>query len=63
MSGPLYAIRKSRDGQFYFYLRAANMEIIATSEMYTTKAAAERGVEAVRKNAPTPTVLDMTEDN
>ncbi len=62
MSGPLYAIRKSKDGQFYFYLRAENMEIIATSEMYTTKASAKRGIESVRKNAPTDIVIDMTED-
>ena len=32
-----FKIKKSKDGQYYFTLQAANNEIIATSEMYTTK--------------------------
>jgi len=59
--GPLFAIRKSSDGQYYFYLRAENMEIIATSEMYTTKAAAKVGIASVQKNAPIAPTVDMTE--
>jgi len=37
--------RKSKDGREYFVLKAANHEIIGTSEMYVTKSNAERGVE------------------
>lgn len=62
MDGPLFAIRKSKDGKFYFYLRAENMEIIATSEMYETIAGARNGIESVRKNSPRAVVIDMTED-
>jgi uncharacterized protein len=36
--------------QFRFVLKAGNGEIILQSEQYTTKAAANNGVESVRKN-------------
>lgn len=62
LSEPLFAIRKSKNGKFYFYLRAENMEIIATSEMYETIAGARNGIESVRKNAPKATIVDMTSD-
>ena len=63
LTGSLFAIRKSKDGKFYFYLRAENSEIIATSEMYETIAGARSGIESVRKNAPKATIVDMTESN
>nr|WP_201470991.1 YegP family protein [Microbacterium hydrocarbonoxydans] len=63
MADPLFAVRKSSNGQFYFYLRAENSKIVATSEMYTTKAAAFDGIKAVQRLAPIAVVLDMTEDN
>ena len=61
MDGPLFAIRNSKDGKFYFYLRAENMEIIATSEMYETISGARGGIESIRKNAPRAVVIDMTD--
>lgn len=51
MSG-WYELHKSSDGQFYFVLKAANAEVILTSERYTTAAAAENGIAAVQKNSP-----------
>lgn len=42
---------KSTDGQHYFTLGAANGEIIATSEMYKTKAAMLKGIKSVQSNA------------
>lgn len=62
MADPLFAIRKATSGEFYFYLRAENSEIIATSEMYTTKAGAQSGIASVKKNAPIATTIDMTDD-
>lgn len=41
-------ILESSDGQFYFTVKAANSEIIAVSEMYSTKSNAERGARTVR---------------
>lgn len=40
-------IHRSKDDQFYFNVVANNGEIVATSEMYTTKANARMGVEAL----------------
>lgn len=46
-------------GDFRFRLKAGNGEIIATSEGYTTKAAAQSGIASVKNNADSPTV-DLT---
>jgi len=47
-----YELKKSKSDQFMFNLKAANGEIILTSELYTTKAAAMNGIESVQKNSP-----------
>ena len=47
-----FELKKAKDGQFYFHLRAGNGEIILSSEMYAAKASAENGIESVKKNAP-----------
>ncbi len=46
-----FQIQKSSDGQFRFNLKAANGEIILTSELYKQKASALGGVDSVKKNA------------
>ena len=43
-----------------FNLKANNGEIIAVSEVYTTKSACLNGIESVRKNAPIAPVEDQT---
>jgi len=55
-----FEIYKDASGQFRFRLRAANNEIIATGEAYTTKASCENGVASVKKNAPEAEVKDLT---
>jgi uncharacterized protein YegP (UPF0339 family) len=45
-----------RDGQLYFVLKAANGEIIGTSETYTSAGARLGGIEAVKVNAPVASV-------
>ena len=47
-----YELSKSSDGQFRFVLKAGNAETILTSELYTTRAAAENGIASVQKNSP-----------
>jgi uncharacterized protein YegP (UPF0339 family) len=49
------------NNQFYFVLKAANNQVIGKSEMYTTRAAMENGIESVKKNAPGATTEDQTE--
>jgi hypothetical protein len=46
-----FELKKAKNGQFMFNLKAGNGEIILTSEMYTTKGGAENGIESVKKNA------------
>jgi uncharacterized protein YegP (UPF0339 family) len=55
-----FEIKEAKNGQYVFNLKAGNGEIIATSEMYTTKAAAQNGIESVRKNAGDAKVIDLT---
>ena len=50
-----YELSKSKDSQFKFVLKAANAEIVLTSELYRTKASAENGIASVRANCATDT--------
>ena len=43
-----------------FDLTAVNGQVIATSEIYETKAACRKGIGSVRKNAPVARVEDQT---
>jgi uncharacterized protein YegP (UPF0339 family) len=46
-----FVIKKSKNGRYwYFILKARNSEIVATSEMYNSKQAAKKGINAVRKS-------------
>jgi uncharacterized protein YegP (UPF0339 family) len=56
-----FVVKKGSTGQYRFNLVAGNGEIIATSESYTTKAAALKGVESVKKNAPGAVIDDQTD--
>ncbi len=58
--GTTFVVKKGSTGKFRFNLVATNGEIIATSEAYNSKASAMKGIESVRKNAPTATVDDQT---
>lgn len=47
-----FELSTSSDGQFRFTLKAGNAETILTSELYTTKSAAENGIASVQANSP-----------
>ena len=47
-----FELKKSSDVQFMFVLKAGIGEIILTSELYTSKSAAENGIASVRTNSP-----------
>lgn len=47
-----FELSKSSNDQFRFVLKAGNGEVILTSELYTTRAAAEKGIASVRVNSP-----------
>ncbi len=54
-----FVVKETKTG-IKFDLKAGNGEVIATSEVYTTKAACLNGVESVKKNAPVAEVEDQT---
>ena len=56
-----YEIKPSKDGQFYFVLKAKNHQVIGVSEMYTTEGAARKGVQSVVKNGATADIRDSTQ--
>jgi uncharacterized protein len=56
----LHKSSKNTEQPFYFVLKAANHEVIATSEMYKTKQAAQNGIASVQVNGVTPTIYDET---
>lgn len=47
-----FELRKAKDGQFYFNLKAGNGQIILKSEMYSSAVAIENGMASVKKNGP-----------
>lgn len=55
-----YDRRVAKNGSFYFNLKAANGEIIGTSQMYTSSSARDNGIESVKTNAPKAAIIDET---
>lgn len=47
-----FELTKSPNGEFHFHLKAPNGQIILTSQLYKSKAAALHGIESVKTNAP-----------
>ena len=58
MAEPKFEWFKDKAGKFRFRLKAANGEIIATSEAYESKDACTNGIESVKKNAPIAKVVE-----
>lgn len=56
-----FIIKRTSTGVM-FNLKAGNGEIIASSEVYSSRSACEKGVESVRKNAVAAKVEDQTVD-
>ena len=46
-----FELKKAKDGEFYFHLKAAHGQIILASEMYKEKGSAENGIASIKKNA------------
>lgn len=50
-----FEIKKRKNGEFQFDLKAGNGQVILTSEGYTTKENCKNGVESVKKNSQVDT--------
>jgi uncharacterized protein YegP (UPF0339 family) len=57
-----FVLARASNGKFHFNLLAGNGQIIATSQLYANKEAAENGIESVRTNAPGAIVEDKSEE-
>jgi uncharacterized protein len=55
-----YERKDASDGRFYFNLKAANHQIIGTSQMYKDEAGRDNGIKSVKTNGPTATIKDLT---
>ena len=54
-----FEIWQDKAGEYRFHLKATNGEVIATSEGYTTRTAAEDGIASVKKNAGDADVVEI----
>jgi uncharacterized protein YegP (UPF0339 family) len=54
-----FVIREIREG-FLFDLKAANGEVVLSSQVYSSLATCKNGIESVRQNAPDAAVEDQT---
>lgn len=55
-----YRRGNATNGQFYFTLIASNGEPLGRSEMYTTQASRETGIQSCKTNGPSAPVDDQT---
>src|SRR6185437_2355455 len=48
----------SKNGKFYFTIKAANHQVIGNSEMYESEGSRDNGIDSVMRNAPTAITVD-----
>ena len=58
-----YEINKAKDGKFYFNLKAANGQVILTSQMYKDKGGAKNGIESVQQNSSLSDLFEKKESS
>ena len=56
----MYERMESKNDKHYFNLKAANHQIIGTSQMYESAQSCEKGIESVKTNGGSQTVKDNT---
>lgn len=53
-----YDKNEAKNGKFYFNLKAANHQIIGTSQMYASAQSRDAGIASVKTNGPTTVIKD-----
>lgn len=53
----MFELKQSGE-KYHFVLKAANGQVILSSQMYASKSSAVNGIESVKKNAPTDSLYD-----
>jgi uncharacterized protein len=51
-----FVLKEASDGRFYFNLKAANHQVIGTSQMYKTEASRDDGIASVKANGSSTVV-------
>lgn len=55
-----FELLESKNGKFYFNLKAGNGQVIGTSEMYESEAGRKNGINSVMKNVVDAKIEDLT---
>lgn len=55
-----YERKETSSGKYMFNLKAANHQVIGTSQSYTSAASRDNGIESVKTNAPGAQIDDQT---
>jgi uncharacterized protein YegP (UPF0339 family) len=59
LAEPKFELYKDKSDKFRFRLKARNGEIIATGEAYNSKEGCLNGIESMKRNAPTATIVEV----
>ncbi len=62
MAKARFELFQDKSGKWRFRLVAPNNEIIASSEAYSSKQAAIKGIEAVKKYAPEAEIIEKEQE-
>lgn len=54
-----YEKKEASNGKFHFNLKAANHQIIGSSQMYAAVSSRDNGIESVKTNGVTQTIKDL----
>jgi uncharacterized protein len=55
-----YELKTSTDNKYFFNLKAANHQIIGTSQRYDSTAGRDTGIASVKNNGASTTIKDLT---
>jgi hypothetical protein len=54
-----YESKETSSGKFMFNLKAANHQVIGTSQSYASASGRDNGIESVKKNAPAADIVEV----
>ncbi|MNP86800.1 hypothetical protein D3C76_1872600 [compost metagenome] len=55
-----YEKKTAANGKFHFNLKAANHQVIGSSQLYASEQSRETGIASVKNNGASQTVKDLT---
>ena len=58
-----FEVYEGKGGKWRFRLKAANGEVIATSQGYSSKASAKNGVDSVRRHAAEADIVEVPKED